>query len=128
MKSWFASRNGAIVLSALALLAFIGYTLMEMRYYLEKWIPGDVAAAVEGIIILLIAGGWLRALFVASNGKRGGLSALLALSVFNILIGLYDLQYALNPVMPWPERTMVFVAPILGLIAAVSLVFQLRKK
>ena len=46
MKTWFTSLNGAITLSALALLSFIGYTFMEARYGLEKWIPGDGAVMV----------------------------------------------------------------------------------
>ncbi len=44
MKTWFTSLNGAITLSALALLSFIGYAFMEARYFLEKWIPGDGAS------------------------------------------------------------------------------------
>lgn len=118
MKTWFTSLNGAITLSALALLSFIGYTLMEMRYFLGKWIPGDSAAIVETIIVLLIVGAWLRALFVAANGRRGGLVALVVLSVFNIMIGLYDLQFVLNTPMPWPEQLMVVLVSIIGVIAA----------
>ena len=63
MKTWFISLNGTLTISALSLLSFIGYTLMEMRYFLAKWIPGDGAVMVETIVILLIVGGWLRALF-----------------------------------------------------------------
>jgi hypothetical protein len=37
-------------------------------YFLEKWIPGDGAAMVETLIVLLIVGGWIRALFVAASG------------------------------------------------------------
>ena len=128
MKTWFTSLSGAITLSALALLSFIGYTLMEMRYFLGKWIPGDGAAAVETIVILLIVGGWLRALFVATNGRRGGLVALLALSVFNVMIGLYDLQFVLNTPMPWPEQLTVIVMLIVGVVAAAALVLHLRQK
>jgi len=46
MKTWFTSRNGALTMSALAQLSFSGYALMEIRYFLEKWIPGDGAAMV----------------------------------------------------------------------------------
>ncbi|MEK7276196.1 MAG: hypothetical protein AAB427_02500 [Chloroflexota bacterium] len=126
MKTWFTSLNGAITLSALALLSFIGYTLMEMRYYLEKWIPGDTAAAVETLVVLLIVGGWLRALFAARDGKRGGLIALLALSGFAILIALYDMQFVLYTPMPWPERLMVVVMGAVGVIAAVAAGMCLR--
>jgi hypothetical protein len=127
MKNWFTSLNGALTLSALSLLSFIGYTLMEMRYFLEKWIPGDNAAAVETVIVLLIVGGWVRALFVAADGRRGGLIALFSLSTFTILIFLYDLQFILKPLLNWPERLMVVVMFIMGMIAIAALLAQLRQ-
>lgn len=128
MKNWFTSLNGAITLSALSLLSFIGYTLMEMRYYLEKWIPGDNAAAVEMFIVLLIVGGWIRALFAADGGRRGGFIALLALSGFAVLIALYDMQYVLYTPMPWPEQTAIFVMLGLAVLALAAIVSQLRQK
>ncbi len=118
MKTRFISLSGTITLSILALLSFIGYTLMEMRYFLSKWIPGDSAAAVETIVILLIVGGWIRALCVATSGRRGGLIALLALSGFNVLIGFYDLQFVLNTPMPLSEQFAVIVTLTVGVIAA----------
>lgn len=117
MKSWFTSLDGVVTISALAMLSFIGYTLMEMRYYLAKWIPGDGAAMIETIAILVIVGGWLRALAAARDGK-GGLSWLLGFAIFDVLIGLYDMQYVLNTGMPWPEMSMVLVTLVVGLIAA----------
>src|SRR5687767_10496543 len=95
MKTWFTTLHGAITLSALALLSFIGYAFIVARYFLEKWIPGDGAAMVETIVLLLIIGGWLRALFVAAGGRRGGLTALFAFSVLITLIALYDMQFVL---------------------------------
>lgn len=128
MKNWFTSLNAAVTLSTLSLLSFIGYTLMEMRYYLEKWIPGDNAAAVEALIMLLIVGGWLRALFVAAGGRRGGLIALLALSGFTVLIVLYDMQFVLFTPMPWPEQTAIFVMLGLAVLALAALASQLRRR
>ena len=127
MKTWFTSLNGSVTLSALALLSFIGYVMMESRYYLEKWIPGDSAAMVETVIVLLIVGGWLRALFVATRDSRRGLTALFALNAFTVLIALYDLQFTLTP-GHWPERLMWAVMGIVGVIAAAALVMQLRQK
>ncbi|MBI3165896.1 MAG: hypothetical protein HYZ24_14530 [Chloroflexi bacterium] len=124
MKTWFTSLNGAVTLSTLSLLAFIGYALMEMRYYLAKWIPGDTAAAVELFVVLLIVGGWIRALFVTANGRRGGLIALLALSVVFALIAPYDFQFI---PMPWPEQTMVFATFVFSLIAIAALALRLRQ-
>src|SRR3972149_2330694 len=124
MKTWFTSLNGAVTLSTLSLLAFIGYALMEMRYFLEKWIPGDNAAAVEMFIVLLIVGGWIRALIVATNGRRGRLTALVAFCVFTALIAPYDVRYF---PLPWPEQTMVIATFVLSVIAIAALALQLRQ-
>jgi hypothetical protein len=124
MKNWFTSLKGVILLSALALLSFIGYVLMEMRYFLGKWIPGNGAAMVETILILLIVGGWLRSLFVAADGQRGGLAALLVLCAFTALIALYDIRYF--PI-PWSEETMVIASCVFSVIAIAALVLQLRR-
>ena len=125
MKTWFTSLSGTITLSALALLSFIGYVLMEMRYFLEKWIPGDTAAGVETLIVLLIVAGWIRALFLAQAGRRGGLISLLTFSVFSALIAPYDVRYF---PLPWPEQTMVIATFVFSVIAIATLVYQLRQK
>lgn len=126
MRAWLTSSEGAITSSAVASLAFVGYTLMEMRFFLEKWIPGDAAAAVEAIGIVLIVGVWLAALFAARDGKRGGLKVLLALSGFAVLVGVYDMQYAVAPAMPWPERLAVIVLLLVGVTAAIAVGMHLR--
>ena len=128
MKNRFTSLNGVLTLSALALLSFIGYTLMEMRYFLEKWIPGDSAAAVETVVVLLVVGGWVRALFAGADGRRGGLIALLILSGFATLTALYDMQFVLSTPMPWPEQTMIFVMLGLAVLAIAALVSPLRRR
>jgi len=125
MKTWFTSLSGTITLSALALLSFIGYALMEMRYFLEKWIPGDNAAALETLIVLLIVGGWIRALFVAEAGQRGGLISLVAFGVFTALIAPFDVRYF---PLPWPEQTMVIASFVFSVISIAALVYQLRQK
>ena len=127
MKTWFTSLNGAITLSSLALLSFIGYALMEMRYFLENWIPGDVATLVETIVLLLIVGGWLRALLVAAGGRRSGLTALFAFSLLITLIALYDMQFVLYTPMLWPEGLMVVLMLVVGMIVAAVLLVQLRR-
>jgi hypothetical protein len=128
MKTWFTSLNGAITLAALSLLSFIGYAMMEFRYFLGKWIPGSVAAAIETIVFLLLIAIWLRALFVANAGRRGGLIALLSLSLFTILIFIYDLQFMLNTPMPKLEQLALIGMLVAGVVASVALVPQLRRK
>ncbi len=124
MKTGFTSINGAITISALALLSFIGYVFLMSRYFLAKWIPGDDAAMVETIGVLLIVGGWLRALFVAASGRRGGLVALFAFSAVTTLIALYDLPHP----GPWPSMMMVVATFVFSVIAIAALAFQIRQK
>jgi hypothetical protein len=124
MKTWFTSLHGAITLSTLALLSFIGYVLMEMRYFLGKWIPGETAAAVELFIVLLIVGGWIRALIGATSGTRNGLTALVAFCVFTALIAPYDVRFF---PLPWPEQIMVIATFVISVITITSLVLRLRQ-
>ena len=128
MRAWFTSLNGLVTLSALSLLSFIGYMLMEMRYYLGKWIPGEGAAMAETIAAMLIVGGWLRSLFVAANGGRGGRTALLVFSGFTTLVALYDMQYVFSTAMPWPEETMIFVMLGTAVLAIAALWAQRRQR
>jgi hypothetical protein len=125
MKTWFTSLNGAITLSALALLSFVAYAFLEARYFLGKWIPGDTAAAVEAVVVVFFVGAWLSALFIAAKGSRGGLIALLAFSVINALIAPYDIRYF---PLPWPEETTVIATFIFSVIAIAALVYQLKQK
>lgn len=129
MKTRSTSLDSALTWASLSLLSFIGYTLMEMRYFLEKWIPGDNAAMIEVIVILLLIGGWLWALFAAAAGRRGGQKALLAFGGFAVLIALYDMQYVFSPqaALPWPETTMIFAMLGLAIAAIVALSLSSRK-
>jgi len=128
MKRWLTSLNGAVTLSALALLAFIGYVLMEFRYFLERWIPGNGAAAVETIGVLLIVGGWLWALFAARDGKRGGLAALFAFCVLAIVIAVYDLLLWFGSISYPLEKIMILAMLVFSVIALVALAGQFRHK
>ncbi|MGZ5491674.1 MAG: hypothetical protein ACXWE6_13185 [Nitrososphaeraceae archaeon] len=127
MKKWFASYNGAVILSSAALLAFIGYIFMEMRYTLGNWIPGNTAAMVETVVILLIIGGWLRALFVTASGRRAGLIASLIFSLFIIIIAIYDMKYVIFYETVWPLKLMVIIMLIVGIIVAVTTSVQLAQ-
>ena len=55
MNIWYTSLNGAMVLSVIAMLSFIGYTLLEFRYFFgivdcrrESRDPRDVICACSG--------------------------------------------------------------------------------
>ena len=114
-----------MILSSAALLSFIGYVFMEMRYFLGDWIPGNIAAMVETVVLLLIIGGWLRALFVTASGRRGGLIASLIFSLLIIIIAIYDMQYVIFSPTAWPLNLMVIIMLIAGIIVAATTSSQL---
>ncbi|MFQ5944506.1 MAG: hypothetical protein ACE5JF_13240 [Anaerolineales bacterium] len=128
MIAWFASVNGAIVLSVIAMLSFIAYALLESRYFLEQWIPGRTAAALETLFVVFIVGLWTWGLFAASGGKRGGLIAALVFSGLTALIALFDLiRYSPIP-YGWPLLQIgVWVMLVASVLAIASIVLNLRQ-
>jgi hypothetical protein len=127
MFAWMTSLKGAMTLSVIALLAFVGYAFLESRYFLEQWIPGVTAAAIETVIVLAIVGGWLWGLFSAADGSRGALIAVLIFSALPGLMTLYDLiLYAPIP-YGWPlMQIMVWITFITSLVATIAVALQLR--
>jgi hypothetical protein len=124
--AWFASLNGAVALSVLAMLSFIGYALLESRYFLEQWIPGIPAAALETLFVLVMVGFWTWALFAAGSGKRVGLAAALAFSTISALIALFDLILYSPIPYGWPLlQIAVWVMLIANAVAIVSLALNL---
>ena len=124
MKSWFTSLSGTITLSAMTLISFVGYVFLMSRYFLENWIPGDSAAMMETIGVLLIVGGWLRTLFVAAGGSRSGLITLFSFSLFTTLIALYDLPQP----GPWPSLIIIVAMLTLSIISLTLVAFQFRQR
>ena len=127
MRCFKFPYNTAVVLSSAALLAFIGYIFMEMRYTLGNWISGNTAAMVETVVLLLIIGGWLRALFVTASGRRAGLIASLVFSLFIVIIAIYDMKYVIFYPTAWPLKLMVIIMLIAGIIVAITTSVQLAR-
>jgi hypothetical protein len=66
MLGWVASLNGAVVASTIAMISFIGYTLLVFRYVLEELMPGILGAIVQTVFVLLLLGGWIWSLSAAA--------------------------------------------------------------
>jgi hypothetical protein len=128
MIAWFTSLNGAITLSVVAMLSFIGYALLESRYFLEQWIPGKTAAVLETLFVLAMVGLWTWALIGASDGKRGGLVAALVFGAISALIALFDLiRYSPIP-YGWPLlQIAVWVMLIANALAIASVILHMRQ-
>jgi len=122
MKTWFTSCNGALTLSALSLLSFIGYVFLMSRYFLADSIPGDGAAMAATLGLMLLIGGWLWALSAAKDGRGRGWRAALALSGFTLLIALYDLPHP----GPWPSLVTISAMLVFSILAMGAAVFQFK--
>ena len=125
MKIWLTSLTGAIVLSFIGMLSFIGYTLLEFRYFLEQWIPGVKAATLEMSFVLALVGGWQIALFAAYGEKRGGVVAAIIFTAVPALITLFDLIFYSPILYGWPLlQIMVIITFFFCTIAVAALAFQ----
>jgi hypothetical protein len=128
MVSWFTSLTGAIALSFVALLSFIGYAILVSRYILEELTQGLPAAAAATLVVLAIAGGWGWGLLAAAGGSRRGLVVAFAFSVLPALFTLYDLIFQSPIPYGWPlVQISVWVTLICCVIAIVAMVLQLRQ-
>lgn len=130
MKTWFTSLNGAITLSVIALLTFIGRTFLDYRYVYDQFFPRPGQAAVSILINMALFGGWIWALLAASRGSQGGLIATLIfnlLLLFGVAVGTL-VAYCPSPCpTAWPLMEIANWANLItGLIAAVAVGLRLR--
>jgi len=134
MKNWFLSLNGAITLSVIGFLTWLGRLFMDWRYESQLMgAAGSIQEAFNVLLLLAFAGGWVWAMLAAIRGSRGGLLACL---IFALLL---DIGFALLMYFFWcpPSRgcnvfstiySWNWAHLIAGLLAAIALVFQLRQK
>ena len=136
MKNWFLSLHGAITLSVIALLTFLGRLFLDWRY--ESPLMGAAGSFEEAFNVLLFlafTGGWIWAMLVAIRGSRGGLIACLTLA------SLLDIGFAFSMFLFWCPPASCRGFPfnsglwrctwaqlIFGLLAAIALVIQLRRE
>ena len=134
MKKWFLSQNGAVTLSVMALLAFLGRLFLDWRY--ESHLMGAEGSLQEFFFILMFlafAGGWVWGMLAAKSSSHGGLLACLILAL------LLDVGFAVATYLFWcpPASCKIFIPNlwqwnwaemILGLLATIALAFQFRGK
>jgi hypothetical protein len=127
MISWFTSLSGAVALSFVAMLSFIGYTFLVARYVLGEVTPGLTAAAAEALVVIAIAGGWGWALHEAAGGNRSGLIAALIFSLLPALFTVYDLIFQSPISFGWPlVQIVVWITFVSCITAVVAIAIQLR--
>ena len=131
MNKFFTSLNGAISLSVLALLAFLGRTMLDWRYEYPVFDPSGSMDTSMTLTFLVLVGIWLWGIVATVRGSRRGLIAIL------VMVLLLDVVFALSTYfflcqpwtgcIGWPNAwpwnwTQLF----LGLLSAVTIVYQLK--
>ncbi len=133
MRNWFTSLNGALSLSVIAFLTFLGRAFMDWRYEYPSQDPAGNWDIIGALVYMAFAGGWVWAMLAAMRGSRRGLIVNL------ILVLLLDVALALATYFifcppwtgckgwpnawPWNWSNLIF-----GLLAGVALVLQLGQK
>jgi len=132
MRNWFLSLHGAITLSVLGLLTFLGRLFLDWRYESRLMgAAGSLEEAVNVLLFLAFAGGWVWAMLAAIRGSRRGLIACLILALLlDVAFALVTYAVLCPPgcrgfpnLWPWNWAQL-----ITGLFAALALAFQLRQK
>jgi hypothetical protein len=129
MKSWLTSRNGALVMSLIALLSLLARSYYDVRFILTEefsplmpgmdtlWIFGFTAFVGLNIAFLLAA---------TANGSRG---AWIGLFAYNLLTGLGG---GLGSLLVFTSNTLelvIFTASLVaGSLAVVSVGSRLLKR
>lgn len=130
MKDWFTSVQGAIMLSALALISEAWRGFLDAMFVFPVDFADEGLMNLAALIFTLLFTGWTWLLILASRGRRGALIGAFALNAVVLLAipvswlffycpaecrataGIFNLANSLNLV--------------LGLLAAIALGLQLR--
>jgi len=132
LRNWFLSLNGAITLSLIAFLTFLGRLFLDWRY--ESRHLGSAGSILETIYVLgfiAFAGGWVWAMLAVIRGSRLGLIACLILALLlDVVFALGTYLYLCPPgcigfpnLWPWNWAQLIS-----GLLVAIAVMFQLRQK
>lgn len=134
MKNWFLSLHGAITLSVITFLTYLGRTFLDWRY--ENHLLGAEGSLEEFLYVLMFlafSGGWVWAMLAAKSGSRGGLIICLILALV-LGVGFAGVTYfflcppaTCTQFIPnlWPWN---WAELITGLLASISLGLQLTRK
>ena len=86
MKNWFLSLSGAITLTIISLLIFLGRAFVDFYYVFGEF--GLDVSMVAGAIVIYLAlfGGWIWGLLSTVQGSRRGMIAMFSFNLFFLLI------------------------------------------
>lgn len=133
MKKLFMSLNGAIILSLIAFLTFLGRLFMDWRYESHLMgTPGSLDEFLYVLMFLVLLGIYIGGMLAGIKGIRLGLLVCL------IMVLLLNIGFAVATYYLWcpPSSCTAFpnmlrwnyIHLIAGILAAINILFQLREK
>lgn len=129
MKNWFLSLHGAIALSVLAMLVFLGRAFIDFYFVYPEF--GLDIASVTGATLANMAlfGGWIWGLLAAVQGSRRGLGMAFGFSLFFLVVIAVGtlVSYCPSPCRTgWPlGEIFIWLSLIFGLLSTLGLGMQL---
>lgn len=132
MKNWFISLNGAITLSLMALLSFLGRAFLDWRYEYAIQDPSGAWDTIGVLTYLALVGGWIWGLLTAVKGNRKGLiSNLILILLLDVTMGIATYVIFCPPwtgCVGWPNAwPWNWSNLIIGIIATFAIVNQLKQ-
>lgn len=132
MRDKITYLNGAITLSVIALLTFLGRGFMDWRYEYPQQDPTGAFDIPGALAYMALTGIWVWALLSAVRGSRRGLVALLILAlVLDVALALATFFIFCPPwtgCEGWPNAWMWNWANLItGLLAVGATALQLRR-
>ena len=132
MRNWFASRRGAVALSVLALLTFLGRAFMDWRYEYPLQDPAGAWDIPAAVVYMALTGGWIWGILATAQGsKRGRIVVLILPLVLNVALALATYFLLCPPWTDcegWPNAWLWNWANLIsGLLAVAATAFQLKR-
>lgn len=132
MRAWITSLNGAIALSVIALLTFLGRGFMDWRYEFPVQDPSGAFDIPGALLYMAFAGIWIWAVLAAARGSRRGLIGLLILGLVLDVALAFATYFVFCPPWTgcegWPNAWLWNWANLItGLLAVGATALQLRR-
>jgi hypothetical protein len=131
MKNWFTSLNGAITLSTIAILIFLGRTFIDFYYVYHEFSLDTGMISLIVVLNLALFGGWFWGFLAAVKGSFRGLITVFGFNLFFLLfIAIGTLvSYCPSPCQTgWPlGEIFIWLSLIVGLLASTAAGLQIVK-
>ena len=133
MKTWFTSRDGAIVLSAIALLSEVWRGFLDAMFVFPNDIGEENYMHLAALIYVFLFALWAWSLLAAARGSRRGLFGAFVINLLIWLIIPISTLLFYCPVDCLAEAGWIFSLAntlnlLFGLLAAVALGLQLLRR